>query len=241
MEDRTTMSRNCPDAALSGASEPPRSTAACEELPGVRRDRLGRPVWEITLSCVGLLVTVFATLGALRAIVGQVQDGGSPLAAVAFTVLVGALLWGGLAFQVARLGFHRRRRRPLEEPDRARIFDGVERGLLVLVPSYREEPEAVAQTLASAALLEYTGMRVVLLIDDPPDPATTEQETLLARARALPPLLLDWLEPARGQVLAARDRLNQLRTDSAVGTADEVSLLAGALERAADWFEQRAT
>ena len=180
MEDSTTMSRDCPVAALSGASEQPGSIAACDALSGVRRDRLGRPVWEIMLSCMGLLVTMVATMGALRAIVGQVRDGGSPWAAAAFTVLVGALLWGGLAFQVARLGFHRRRRQPMEEPDRARIFDGVERGLLVLVPSYREESEVVAQTLASAALLAYPGMRVVLLIDDPPDPATSEQERLLA-------------------------------------------------------------
>lgn len=234
------MSRNCPGTPLPDASQPGATAVHCA-LPGVRRDRLGPPVWEITLSCVGLLVTMFATLGALRAIVGQVRDGGSLWAAMGFTVLVGGLMWGGVAFQLARLGFHRRRRQPVEEPDRARMFDGVERGLLVLVPSYREEPEVVAQTLASAALLAYPGMRVVLLVDDPPDPATTEQARLLAKARALPPLLVEWLEPARSHVQAARDRLTELRTDSAVATADEVSLVAGALERAADWFEERAT
>ncbi|MGI9624131.1 MAG: glycosyltransferase family 2 protein [Acidimicrobiales bacterium] len=195
---------------------------------------------ETSLSCIGLVVTAVATLGALRAIIVQVRGGGSLWAAAAFTALVGGLMWGGVAFQVARLGFHWRRRQSIEEPDRARMFDGVERGLLVLVPSYREEPEVVAQTVASAALLAYPGKRVVLLIDDPPEPGTTEQAVQLGKARALPELLIEWFEPAGRQAKAAYERFTELRTDSAVSTADEVSLVAGALERAAEWFDDRA-
>ena len=42
--------------------------------------------------------------------------------------------------------------------------------VVVLVPSFREDPRTIRQTLLSAALQDYPNRRVVLLLDDPPLP-----------------------------------------------------------------------
>ena len=49
-------------------------------------------------------------------------------------------------------------------------FDASAAGVTALVPSYREEPGVIRMTLLSAALQEYPYLRVVLLLDDPPNP-----------------------------------------------------------------------
>ena len=46
--------------------------------------------------------------------------------------------------------------------------------LAILVPAYKEDPDVVRKTLLSAALEEYPNRRVVLLIDDPPEPGESE-------------------------------------------------------------------
>ena len=58
--------------------------------------------------------------------------------------------------------------------------------LTVLVPSYEEEPDVIQATLLSVALQEYPYLRIVLLIDDPPDPADERRRALLEAAWALP-------------------------------------------------------
>jgi hypothetical protein len=58
--------------------------------------------------------------------------------------------------------------------------------LTTLVPSYQEEEDVIRMTLLSAALQEYPDQRIVLLIDDPPDPRYAQPYQQLHAARALP-------------------------------------------------------
>ena len=51
--------------------------------------------------------------------------------------------------------------------------------MTVLVPSYQEDERVVRTTLLSAALQEHPYLRVVLLIDDPPEPKTAHARALL--------------------------------------------------------------
>jgi cellulose synthase/poly-beta-1,6-N-acetylglucosamine synthase-like glycosyltransferase len=73
---------------------------------------------------------------------------------------------------VARQGalqrFQKHVRVPRAELDRH--FSEHQPTITVLVPSYAEEPEVVRMTLLSAALQEFPSKRVVLLLDDNPNP-----------------------------------------------------------------------
>ena len=86
------------------------------------------------------------------------------------------LLLSALMYLLARQGaLYRSRghvRVPRAEVDAFMANSG--KSLTVLVPSYSEEPSVVRATLLSAALQEYPGMRIVLLIDDPPEPTDLE-------------------------------------------------------------------
>ena len=130
----------------------------------------------------GFLVTFGATLeNRWRTPLGLV-------AAVVFLLIVSFLVYGGFVYILSRLGYMRRRARyPHAGADELRRFAAQsDATVTVLVPSYKEEPEVVRQTLLSAALQEYPHRRVVLLIDDPPNPSSAEDRRLLAAARGLP-------------------------------------------------------
>ncbi len=108
--------------------------------------------------------------------------------AAVYIVVVTLLVGSALAYLLARVGFlyrtrthHRVARAVIDD------FFGEELPTLtVVVPSYREEARVVRQTLLSAALQEYPYLRVVLLIDDPPNPTEPDDMALLESARSLP-------------------------------------------------------
>lgn len=93
--------------------------------------------------------------------------------AVVYVIIVTLLTFSALMYLVARQGalqrFSKHVRVPRAELDRH--FSGHQPSITVLVPSYSEEPAVVRKTLISAALQEYPGMRVVLLVDDNPHPS----------------------------------------------------------------------
>ena len=72
-------------------------------------------------------------------------------------------------------------------------FDESNPTLTAIVPSYKEERRVIRQTLLSAALQEFPNLRVVLLIDDPPNAdramprsaSSTRRGPCRARSRAM--------------------------------------------------------
>ena len=103
----------------------------------------------------------------------------------AYVLIMTLLTFSALMYLLARQGALHRSRGHVRVP-RAEIdafFANSRPSLTVLVPSYREEPIVVRSTLLSAALQEYPGMRVVLLIDDPPNPRDAQARR---RARRVP-------------------------------------------------------
>src|SRR5262249_17967965 len=109
--------------------------------------------------------------------------------------------------------------------------------LLILVPSYREEEAVIHQALLSPALVESARRRVLLLIDDPPNPKTAEGAKSLARSRRLPTRLQD--EFNRAAQLFRLEQFAFETRDSAcvVNPTAETLRLARLHERAADWLE----
>src|SRR5215472_6833103 len=150
---------------------------------------------EIAIGRAAIIVTVLACLLAVGGMARSVLQStgshrwGTALAQSLFLVIVSFLIYGGLVYQLARLGHLHRlmRHRRAGEPELQRFFHSqLAPSVTVLVPSYREDPEVVRRTLLSAALQDYPRRRVVLLVDDPPTPRRLANIGLLAAARSLP-------------------------------------------------------
>jgi len=107
---------------------------------------------------------------------------------VAYVVVMTFLTFSAFMYLLARQGALYRSRGHVRVP-RAEIdafMTNSRPSLSVLVPSYCEDPAVVRSTLLSAALQEYPGMRLVLLLDDPPAPTDPAALASLAGCRALP-------------------------------------------------------
>ncbi len=144
---------------------------------------------KITWGRIAILVTVLAWLTYLvYTIIREFLNNGTQsfrftTEAVSYLVVVSFLSFSALMYLVARQGALQRFRDHVRVPraELDRHFAAQQGSMTVLVPSYSEEPNVVRATLWSAALQEYPSMRVVLLLDDPPqptDPVVAEQLSL---------------------------------------------------------------
>lgn len=203
---------------------------------------------EILLTRTLIGITLVASLLLARNVFGvlidHVQAGStqSALEQSAFIAIVSFLIYGNLVYQIARLGHLRRKQehRPAEREALERVFETPAAALTVLVPSYREEIRIVRQTLLSAALQEYPNRRVVLLIDDPPDPGNAIDDNALEAVRALPAELEALFEkPAKrfGEELAA---FLGREAEAPLDFREEIAKIAELHAEVAAWFEERA-
>lgn len=154
-----------------------------------------------------------------------------------YVLVVTALTVSALAYLVARLGhlYRTRGHHRIPRAELDRHFASSTSTMTVLVPSYKEEPRVVRQTLLSAALQEYPYLRLVLLVDDPPNPTAPHDVELLAAARRLPAEIEAILaEPYRAA--AADLDVLEMRLQKADPTVDDMILVAEALRRGADWL-----
>ena len=168
-----------------------------------------------------------------------------------YLLLVSGLVYGGLVYQVSRLSCLRRMRAHAQGARLDLAVDAVacggagedavsEAAVAVLVPSYKEEPAIVRQTLMSAALQDHPNRRVVLLIDDPPDPASAEDRASLRAMRRLPDEIGAALAVPAGEFRAAREAFEERISGARIDAADEASRAAALYERAADWLARLA-
>ncbi|GAB3617795.1 glycosyltransferase family 2 protein [Okibacterium endophyticum] len=120
--------------------------------------------------------------------------------AISYVVVVTFLTFSALMYLVARQGALQRFRDHVRVP-RAELdshFTENPGTMTVLVPSYSEEPAVVRATLWSAALQEYPSLRVVLLLDDPPQPSDPDAAVRLEASRGIADGIADALrEPSR--------------------------------------------
>ncbi len=160
-----------------------------------------------------------------------------------FVSLVLVLIYGGLVYGLARIGYYKRllAHRPApREKIQARFLKHPAPPVTVLVPSYKEEPRTIEQTLMSAAMQTYPNRRVVLLLDDPPCPDRPDDLGKLEAARAIPQSIQAFLDhlalPFGGecQEFEARKKRGELDADW------ETEHLADLYETAATWFRSKA-
>ena len=158
-------------------------------------------------------------------------------------VVLSGLIYGSVVYQLARLGYLQRRAGhiPADAEQIERCFDAESApALTILVPSYKEEADVVRHTLLSAALQDYPRRRVVLLIDDPPNPATAEDAARLACMRALPQELERLLRPQAARFAAEYRAFLKHWNTRGIDRRAEGLRLAHLYREAASWFDTQA-
>src|SRR5690606_17683361 len=103
---------------------------------------------------------------------------------------------------------------------------------------YQEDVRVIRTTLLSAALQEHPHLRVVLLIDDPPNPTTTPARGLLEAARALPATIEAELAAPLARVTAALEQFETIQMGDRVASVDDMRLLASHYQWSAGWLRE---
>jgi len=213
-----------------------------DPMPAIPRPA-GDAMLAIGRAGVVLTVGVWAAL-VVSVVSSQLLTGGSGRASVlqtvTFLIVVTLLAASATAYLVGRLGFYYRAREHRRVP-RAMLdafFASKSPSLTVIVPSYQEDAEVIRMTLLSAALQEYPDIRIVLLIDDPPDPRYAQPARLLHEARALPAQIGRLLSEPRARFDAALAAYEATVPGSRPATAAELTTLAENYDHAAAWVGQ---
>ncbi|TLY78044.1 MAG: hypothetical protein E6K41_15395, partial [Gammaproteobacteria bacterium] len=153
---------------------------------------------------------------------------------LAFMLVVALLLWGNFVYQLTRLGHVYRcaTHRPALREDLERTYDDHAQPLAILVPSYKEEIGVVRCALLSAALQEYPGRRVALLIDDPPHPQHAGSIAALTALRELPHQLQALFDAAATDFVEAEHAYHSRRSRTGLIERQELDTLAHLYRRA---------
>jgi cellulose synthase/poly-beta-1,6-N-acetylglucosamine synthase-like glycosyltransferase len=202
--------------------------------------------WSMLFGRAAVVVTAAAWVALVITALGRALSHGinhtSIVETAGFLFAVTMLAASAIAYLVGRLGFYYRASRHRRVP-RAMIdeyFEAHQPKLTALVPSYQEEPGVILMTLMSIALQEYPDLRVVLLIDDPPEPRYAEPRRLLESAIALPAEVERLLSEPRARLDKALDRLLEGIDWDTAPLAEEVLAVAAEYEYASGWLRSLA-
>ena len=200
----------------------------------------------ITWGRIGIVITILSWIGyVISTIVRRFIDAETnfrfTMEAVSYLVVVTFLTFSALMYLLARQGalhrFRQHRRAPRGLIDSH--FDDASEAMTVLIPSYAEEPDVVRLTMWSAALQEYPDLRVVLLIDDPPNPTKPDVLAKLTATRRLAGDIAETLrEPA--ERFARSYEQAERRCAEAGATGTDVGSLAADYRAASEWLETMA-
>jgi cellulose synthase (UDP-forming) len=162
---------------------------------------------------------------------------------IVYVGITSVLALSALLYLVARQGALYRSRAHRRVP-RAVIdgfFDTTLPTMTVLVPSYREEIAVVRKTLLSAVLQEYPFLRVVLLLDDPPNPKSAAHRATLEGARKLSAELTEWLAEPRERFADTLEQfeMSELDDPDADAVVAQIRALADEYTWAENWLRMR--
>lgn len=160
---------------------------------------------------------------------------------VVYNLVFAVFMFGSFAYQASRLSFfcnlRKRARVAQENLDRFVQRDPSTAPTVgILVPSYREEPHVIWQTLMSAALTDYPRRRIVLLLDNPPNPSDRAERDVLLTSRAQVELIKDMLSPIAKRFSAVAEDFRDSVSDPEAATR----AAAGLHDEAAAWLDEVA-
>lgn len=221
-----------------GAERRTEPLAIVHEKPSTRKIALSRLAVVLTV----LLWTIYV----ISTIVRQFFDGPHSfqftLQAIGYLVVVTFLTFSALMYLLARQGalqrFGKHVRVPRAELDRH--FADNQPSITVLVPSYAEEPQVIRKTLLSAVLQEYPDMRIVLLLDDKPNPTDSAAAVQLKTTRELAASISDQLKVPRERFRDTLNAFENKKPQSFSAPIAQVKELASHYEWAAKWLNDFA-
>ncbi|MFI5933816.1 EAL domain-containing protein [Actinoplanes sp. NPDC051494] len=201
--------------------------------PAVSEGRINRGRLAIVLTITVWACYIVSTV-IQQFIAGRADTARLVIEAIVYMIVVTGLAASATAYLITRIGFFYRSRAHHRAP---RIvldtyLQGRTPSMTVLVPSYQEDERVIRTTLLSAALQEYPGLRVVLLIDDPQQPRTRAARDLLLSARALPGAIEAELAVPYERVRAAYETFEDDSSSSVAAMRD----LAAEYRFAAGWL-----
>jgi cellulose synthase (UDP-forming) len=199
----------------------------------------------ITFGRLGIVLTVIAWLAyvittVLREYIDHGVQGMRFMAeSLSYVLVVSLLTFSSLMYLMARQGYLRRardyQRVPRSEIDQ--FFGSSLPTLTVLVPSYKEDTRVVRTTLLSTALQEYPYMRIVLLLDDPPNPTDRESRDSLAASRALAAEIESMLAAPRERFQRTLESFEMISGRSEIASVADILQLAAEFNWAVQWLE----
>jgi cellulose synthase/poly-beta-1,6-N-acetylglucosamine synthase-like glycosyltransferase len=127
---------------------------------------------------------------------------------ILYNLIFAVFMFGSFTYQASRLSFflNLRKKVRLAEGNLAKFKESGAKtapAVEIVVPSYREEVHVIWQTLMSAALTDYPHRRIVLLLDNPPNPTNRTERDILLASRAQVDLVRDLLATIAPRVSAA--------------------------------------
>lgn len=202
---------------------------------------------KIAMSRLAIVATaVLWVVYVISTIIRQFFDGPHSfqftMQAIGYLVVVTFLTFSAFMYLVARQGALQRFSKHVRVP-RAKLdqhFYTHTPTITVLVPSYSEETQVVRKTLLSAALQEYPGLRIVLLLDDNPSPSSPDAQAQLDATRALGADIMSLLAEPHDRFQAALGRFERRHAGMAFATSRITRELAEHYRWAAEWLTHLA-
>ena len=203
-----------------------------------------KPRTELDLTWLSILATLITTALAIYQLIRfflisyESQNWLTRISQPILWIIVIFYVYGCLAYQISRLGYVRRgiRHHPATLDELKQFYKTQPPSLTILVPSYKEEERVVFNTLLSVALQDYPNKRVVLLIDDPPHPKTSQDLRKLWAARHLPDRVNALLKPQARRCKMAMNALIEKRHNQSLNLRRETARLASFNAEIAAWF-----
>jgi EAL domain-containing protein (putative c-di-GMP-specific phosphodiesterase class I)/cellulose synthase/poly-beta-1,6-N-acetylglucosamine synthase-like glycosyltransferase len=207
--------------------------------PPVSEGRIARGRLAIVLTITVWACYIVGTV-IQQFVAGHASSARLGVEAIVYMIVVTGLAASATAYLITRIGFFYRSRAHHRAPRIAldNFLQGPTPLVTVLVPSYQEDERVIRTTLLSAALQEYPGLRVVLLIDDPQQPRTRAARDLLLAARALPAAIEAELAFPYARVQTSYERFEDARGERGerAPTAEDMRDLADEYRFAAGWL-----
>lgn len=208
------------------------------EKPSVRKIALSRIA--IVLTIVFWVVYILSTI--LRQLLEGPQSYHFTMEAFGYSFVVTLLTFSALMYLVARQGALQRFSKHIRVP--RSIIDAYfaknQPAITVLIPSYSEEPQVIRKTMLSAAMQEYPAIRVILLLDDNPNPKNETDKTKLTLTRALKKEITSLLALPFSRFNKALAQFEKKNKKTKSVSLKEVEELVTQYDWAATWLETTA-
>lgn len=202
---------------------------------------------KIALSRLAIVSTIILWGGYITStVIRQLMDGPQnynfTMQAFGYAFLMSFLIFSALMYLLARQGAFQRFSKHVRVPRSIldQHFTKNQPPISVLIPSYSEEPQVIRKTLLSAALQEYPDMRIVLLVDDNPNPKNLGDAKRLAATYRLGNEIKEAFALPHERFSKAFSRFEKIYAEKKAGTKEDVKELVGHYLYAASWLENMA-